>query len=262
MKSLTRKELMRERDPIIVAIGGTGAPDKVVDQYYRHLVEVSAPDVPAEDRLFALKDGGHAPLQDTYDDLATRIKEFRYKNIGRKVITLGHSQGGIHAARLGVDRLSDAVVTLAAPIRGGVTKGLPSAAGREMAQLLEDEMDPTSEFMTKLRDDMERRWPRNVPLHVIAATNDIIVSPESQFGVNLPGDHAPREFVVAPVIAALGEVGEAAARMSARAPSHVGVIYNPYPVDHFSIPKAQGLPAHLRELADELRPGKRQRGAA
>lgn len=253
---------MRERDPIIVAIGGTGASSEIVDKYYRHLVEVSAPDVPTEERLFALKDGGHASLQDTYDELADRIQDFRYKNIGRKIITLGHSQGGVHAVRLGVDRLSDAVVTLAAPIRGGVTKGLPSPAGREMAQLLEDEMDPASEFMTQLRNDMERRWPHGVPLHVIAATNDIIVSPESQFGVNLPGDHAPREFVVAPVILALGEMGEMAARMASRAPSHVEIINNSYPVDHFSIPKAHGLPAHLRELADDLHPGKRLRGAA
>ena len=67
---------MAERDPIIVAIGGTGAPEKTVGDYYEHLVRRSAPDVPLEERFFALHNGGKGRVQDTYNELAGAWRRF------------------------------------------------------------------------------------------------------------------------------------------------------------------------------------------
>ncbi len=251
-----------ERDPIIVAIGGTGATEKVVADYYSHLVTVSAPDVATSDKLFALENGGLQSLQDTYDDLKDRIGRFRRQNIGRKVILLGHSQGGVHAARLGVDKQGSAVVTLAAPIRGGVTEGLPSFGDPEIARMLEEELSPESEFMVDLNERMGKRWPHDVPLHVISAgIGDIIVPQTSQYGVNLPGDQAPREFVVArPLSGWLG--GDTVARQFVGGQEHAEIIAHKHPVGHFMIPRAEGLPGHLRALADELHPDVQHRHVA
>ena len=255
-------ELRPERDPIVIAIGGTGASEKVVEDYYSHLVGVSAPDVDSGDKLFALENGGLQPLQGTYDELKDRVQRFRRQHIGRKVIILGHSQGGVHAARLGVDRQGEAIVTLAAPIRGGVTEGLPSLGDPEIAHMLEDELSPKSAFMTDLNHDIETRWPGGVPLHVISAgKGDMIVPQASQYGVNLPGAYAPREFVVAsPVTEWLG--GDMTARRLVGAPEHAEVIAHRHPVGHFLIPRADGLPGHLRALVDELHPDAHYRRVA
>lgn len=251
-----------DRDPIVIAIGGTGANEKVVEDYYSHLVEVSAPDVANSNKLFALENGGLQLLQDTYDELKDRVRRFRRQNVGRKVIVLGHSQGGVHAARLGVDRQADAVVTLAAPIRGGVTEGLPSLGDPEIARMLEEELSPESAFMMDLNERMEKRWPRGVPLHVISAgMGDIVVPQTSQYGVNLPGNQAPREFVVAPPFSDwLG--GDIAARRLVGAQEHTEIIAHKHAVGHFMIPRAEGLPGHLRALADELHPDIRYQRAA
>ena len=176
---------------------------------------------------------------------------FRRKHIGRKVVTLGHSQGGIHATRLGVDGLSDSVVALAAPIRGGVTKGLPSADGREHARMLEAEFDPSSEFMTNLRQDMATSWPQHVPLDVVSATYDLIVSREAQFGAELSGDRAPSEFIIVPSLVHV--MGNSAARLAVGVPSHVGIISSDFPVDHFTAPRASGLPSFLGRAVDSIR---------
>lgn len=264
---MTRQEqlpsrLRPEHDPIIVAVGGTGAKQKVVDDYYRHLVEVSAADISATDKLFPLENGGLQPLQETYDDLNERIYRFRLRHIGRKVIVLGHSQGGVHAAQLGVDSMADAVVTLAAPIRGGVTEGLPTMGDSDIARMLEKELKPESVFMATLIRRIESEWPNNVPLHVISAgLGDVIVPQTSQYGLNLPGTHSPREFVVAqPVPLWFG--GDVAARRLVGAPGHVEIIAHTHAVGHFMIPRAEGLPGHLRLLANELHPDTTHQRAA
>lgn len=232
----------------MIAVGGTGASHEVMGEYYTHLVTRSAADVPADEKLFELHDGGYGRLQDTYDDLEERIITLRQKHIGRKVVAFGHSQGGVHATRLGLDGHLDAVVAAAAPIKGGVAKNLPSLNGdTETAKQLEDELAPAAPFMVDLRDGMRTHWPQSVPLYVVAATYDIVVPRDAQFGVE---GLETRDYIVVP--SSLAFMGNLAVMAATGAPAHTKHIHSGLPVDHFSLPRAAGMPRFIDQIVSEL----------
>lgn len=247
--AMSSNELSLEhQDPIVIAIGGTGASREVMSEYYTHLVTRSAPDVPLEDKFFELSEGGYGHLQDTYDELEERMRTMRRTHLGRKVIAFGHSQGGVHAARLGLDGHLDAVIAAAAPIRGGVAKNLPSLNGdNEAAKRLEDELAPGSVFMMELREGMESHWPQSVPLYVVAATYDIVVPREAQFGVKAI---ETRDYIVVP--SGLALMGNLAVMAATGVPAHTRHIHSGLPVDHFSLPRATGMPRFIDRVVTEL----------
>lgn len=246
--STNNETIFHHNDPIVIAIGGTGASREVMAEYYTHLVTRHADDVSVDDKFFELPEGGYGYLQDTYDELQERVIAMRRRHVGRQVVAFGHSQGGVHATRLALDGHLDSVIAAAAPIKGGVTKNLPSLNGdTETAKRLEDELAADSPFMSTLRHGMQSEWPKAVPLYIVAATYDIVVPRTAQFGVS---GVETRDYVVVP--SALAVMGNLAVMTATGVPAHTRHIHNGLPVDHFSLPRATGMPRFIDQVAAEL----------
>lgn len=161
--------------PEVIVIGGTWAT-REAHSYYAKLLNSIPSEIPAEDRYFPLPHKGLGHVEETYEELRGQIDEF-VTSIGDDLpIVVGHSQGGVHAALLGLNGLASAVVSLAAPHRG-----IRSLRTIEDLSPAAADLDSRSWFIDNHLDALILDWPADIPFHTVSATVDQIVG--HQFSV-------------------------------------------------------------------------------
>lgn len=239
--------------PIVVVIGGTGITGTMMAQYYGRLASaVPSADIPRQDRLFALFDKGLGPIDETYQELTDRVGQLRNNLDSQPIVAVGHSQGGIHAAQLGLDGKVDAVVTLASPINGGLDPSAPLAAPARYYfgnPKIERDIVRGSAYMEAFNEHLATDWPAQMPLHVVAATWDELVPSYTQFGAQLPPGTVASEYIVSPRYC---HFSSAVPWRRSQLPPGVERIPSLLPVDHVTLPLAHELPNVIRGIASRL----------
>lgn len=253
-KHFQEMEPLHDDDALVVAIGGTVVPDFAMRLVYGHLVDAFSKDIPRQVKLVPLPGGGFGPLDDTYEAVVEKIQIAQSKAPDRPLVVVGHSQGAVHATRLALDGLADAVVSLAGPLRG-VTLPIPFASQVRWAlrhPAAERDLAEGSDYLNTLGERMYSSWPEDVPLTVVAATHDFIVPPRAQFGVQLsPGAAPPSGYIVMPRRMSQ-ERREAIAR-SAGVPREVQHLVSALAAEHLTLPRATGLIALLGTIVEDIR---------
>jgi pimeloyl-ACP methyl ester carboxylesterase len=217
----------------LIVIGGTGATKEAYPLYAPLLNSVPS-DIPARERYFPLPYKGLGRVEDTYRELEEQVFDFTRTRCASRPVVVGHSQGGVHAAMLGQDRLASAVVTLAAP-HGGV----PSLKALEELSPAAADLDSRSLFIASHTIDLAT-WPESVPFHTVNATVDQLV---------------PRQFGIT-TSTRWWDAPKWVPRCCLRIPQGVKRLRNMVPSDHILLPYSSGVRWLVNSLvgeSDEMR---------
>lgn len=227
-----------------IIIGGTLATPVAMEPLYGYLAGDKDSEIPLRERLFALKDGGLGPMEETYQDIRERVLDFKSRH-GAEIVAGGHSQGAVHLGRLVMEGVVDNAVMYAGPHKGLSVD--TNSAGMRMIKFAlggmawpmglsdryiasapaVDDISSESEYMRKYQEMLAHNYPADSNTLFITATRDMVVPSWSATGVS--PELAKNVRVIIP------HLGKFAVWGHSDVSREVRPISNMFPTDHITM---------------------------
>jgi hypothetical protein len=240
-------EIPHQELPAIGVIGGL-LTFKQLAEFYRPILDIDTDtDVPGRERFIAPHARGLGQIEDIKEKAMERADKM-HARVGKKILWVGHSLGGLIATEIAVERpdISAGVIAL-----GGVHDGysLETPASFALRHFVGNpphakHLRHNSSFMEERRERIGNEWREDIPLDVVSTVLDCLIIPPRGFNIQLPGIQKSNDKLIIP----RGWGLEAAVRLGLGIQKEVEIVRSGYfeLVEHLNMPRSTTVRESVR----------------
>lgn len=229
----------------IACVGGLGTVKQAAEWYDPISSKDTESPLPPNKRFLAPPKQGLGNIEEMHEETNERLTTMHERLDGRKMLLVGHSLGALLVTKVAVERpdLVAGVVAL-----GGVHEGYrQDTPGTHLLKLFlgrhpqAGHLRHDSDYMLEHKEDMNTKWPEDVPLYIISTPLDQLIVPPQGFGVT-PGKSEVHKRLVIPPILGL----ETVLRKTMGIEDDVEMMRSLYPTEHLNLPRNPDIANYIQ----------------